>query len=111
MSRTETPRVLVVDDEPPICRSVEKILAKVDVRTRSALNGYAALTLMETESFDVVITDLKMSSMGGLEVLRRLQEGNPGRRGGRDDRLCQRRLGRGGHEIRGLRLPSQALHA
>jgi DNA-binding NtrC family response regulator len=77
MSRTETPRVLVVDDEPPICSSVEKILAKVDVRTRSALNGYAALTLMETESFDVVITDLKMSSMGGLEVLRRIQEGNP----------------------------------
>ncbi len=65
MSRTETPRVLVFYDEPPICRSVEKILAKVDVLTRSALNGYAALTLMETESFDVVITDLKMSSMGG----------------------------------------------
>jgi len=77
MSRIETPRVLVIDDEPPICRSVEKILAKVDVYTRSALNGYAALTLMETESFDVVITDLKMSSMGGLEVLRRIQEGNP----------------------------------
>jgi DNA-binding NtrC family response regulator len=77
MSRTETPRVLVVDDEPPICRSVEKILAKVDILSRSALNGYAALTLMETESFDVVITDLKMSSMGGLEVLRRLKEGNP----------------------------------
>jgi DNA-binding NtrC family response regulator len=77
MSRTETPRVLVVDDEPPICRSVEKILAKVDVLTRSALNGYAALTLMEAESFDVVVTDLKMSSMGGLEVLRRLKEENP----------------------------------
>ena len=77
MSRTETPRVLIVDDEPPICRSVEKILAKVDVLTRSALNGYAALTLVETESFDVVITDLKMSSMGGLEVLRRLKEANP----------------------------------
>jgi DNA-binding NtrC family response regulator len=77
MNRTQTPRVLVVDDEPPICRSIEKILAKLDVHTRSALNGYAALTLMETESFDVVITDLKMSSMGGLEVLSRVKQGNP----------------------------------
>jgi DNA-binding NtrC family response regulator len=76
MSLTETPRVLVVDDEATICRSVEKILAKMDVLTRSALNGYTALTLMDTESFDVVITDLKMSSMGGLEVLRRVKEGN-----------------------------------
>jgi len=77
MSQTETPRVLVIDDELPICRSVEKILAKVDVLARSAVDGYAALTLMGTESFDVILTDLKMSSMGGLEVLRRVQEGNP----------------------------------
>jgi DNA-binding NtrC family response regulator len=77
MSRTEPPRVLVVDDEPPICRSAEKILAKVGLLARSALNGYAALTLLENESFDVVITDLKMSSMGGLELLRRVKEGNP----------------------------------
>ncbi len=77
MTSSVPPKILVVDDEANICRSVEKILAKMQVLTRSALNGYAALTLIETESFDVVVTDLKMSSMGGLEVLRRVKEGNP----------------------------------
>ena len=78
MSRTDpTPRVLVVDDEAPICRSVEKILAKEGIATRSALDGTAALKIMEAESFDVVVTDLKMGSLGGLEVLRRVRETNP----------------------------------
>ena len=71
------PRVLVVDDEAPICRSVEKILAKEGIATRSALDGTAALKIMEAESFDVVVTDLKMGSLGGLEVLRRVRETNP----------------------------------
>jgi DNA-binding NtrC family response regulator len=71
------PCVLVVDDEAPICRSVEKILAKEGIATRSALDGTAALKIMEAESFDVVVTDLKMGSLGGLEVLRRVRETNP----------------------------------
>jgi DNA-binding NtrC family response regulator len=78
MSPTDIPpRVLVVDDEAPICRSVEKILAKEGITTRSALDGTAALQIMETDSFDVVVTDLKMGSLGGLEVLRRVKEKNP----------------------------------
>jgi DNA-binding NtrC family response regulator len=77
MSPTGNPRVLVVDDEAAICRSIEKILVKEGIATRSALDGTAALKIMDTEPFDVVITDLKMGSLGGLEVLRRVKEANP----------------------------------
>lgn len=67
-------RVLVIDDELNICQRCLKVLSKMDLDVRYALSGYDALNLMKEEPFDVVITDLKMSSMGGMEVLRRVRE-------------------------------------
>jgi DNA-binding NtrC family response regulator len=73
----DIPRVLVVDDELNICQSCTKILAKMNCEVEYALNGYDALKMMETEPFDIIITDLKMSSLGGMEVLRRVKEAYP----------------------------------
>jgi len=70
-------KVLIIDDEQKICSSCVKILSKMDLDTSYALNGYEALKLMKTDAFAVVVTDLKMSSMGGLEVLRRVKEVSP----------------------------------
>jgi DNA-binding NtrC family response regulator len=78
MTPTAPPKILVVDDEVNICRSVEKILNKVGIQVRTALNGQDALTLLAAEPFDAVLTDLKMSRLGGMEVLRRAKELNPG---------------------------------
>jgi DNA-binding NtrC family response regulator len=77
MNPVDHPRILVVDDEINICRSVEKILSKIGLRVRTAVNGQDALRLLESEPFDVVLTDLKMSRLGGMEVLRRVKELNP----------------------------------
>jgi DNA-binding NtrC family response regulator len=77
MMRVAAPTILVVDDEINICRSVEKVLAKVGIRVRSALNGEEALGMLASERFDAVLTDLKMSRLGGMEVLRRVKEMNP----------------------------------
>jgi DNA-binding NtrC family response regulator len=74
MKSAHTPKILVVDDEINICRSVEKILTKSGLLVRTALNGQEALSLLETEPFDAVLTDLKMSRLGGMEVLRRAKE-------------------------------------
>lgn len=74
---SEISRILIVDDEPPICQSCVKILSKSDCEVSYALNGYDALKLMDAEPFDIVITDLKMSSLGGMEVLRRVKEAYP----------------------------------
>lgn len=71
------PRILVVDDEINICRSCIKVLTKLDYEVDYALNGYDALKMMDSEPFDIVITDLKMSSLGGMEVLRRVKDACP----------------------------------
>jgi DNA-binding NtrC family response regulator len=78
MTLPASPKILVVDDEINICRSVEKILSRAGIRVRSALNGEEALRLLAAEAFDAVLTDLKMSRLGGMEVLRRAKELNPG---------------------------------
>ena len=73
----DAPRILIVDDEINICRNCEKILSKMDCEVSIAQNGQEALSLIEAEPFDVVVTDLKMSRMGGMEVLRRVMEKDP----------------------------------
>ncbi|MGD8520250.1 MAG: sigma-54 dependent transcriptional regulator [Desulfobacterales bacterium] len=70
-------RILVVDDELNICQSCIKILSKLNYEVDYALNGYDALKMMQAEPFDIIITDLKMSSLGGMEVLRRVKETYP----------------------------------
>ena len=68
------PRVLIVDDEEKICLNCVKILSRMDIAVEYALNGYDAFKLLDVEPYDVVITDLKMSRLGGMEVLRRVKE-------------------------------------
>jgi DNA-binding NtrC family response regulator len=71
------PRILVIDDEPAICQNCLKILSKIECEAEYALNGYDALRMMEADPFDLIITDLKMSSLGGMEVLSRVKEAFP----------------------------------
>ncbi len=72
-----SPRVLIVDDEINICKTCVKILARMDYAAEYAVNGHEAVKRLEETTFDVVITDLKMSSLGGMEVLRRVKEMSP----------------------------------
>ena len=74
---TEDHRILVIDDEVNICTRCIKILTKTGYEARYALDGYEALNMVEESPFDVIITDLKMSSMGGMEVLRRVKDVHP----------------------------------
>jgi DNA-binding NtrC family response regulator len=71
------PLILIIDDEPAICRNCVKILSKMDYDVRYALSGHEALKMVEDTVFDVVVTDLKMSNVGGMEVLRRLKASFP----------------------------------
>lgn len=68
------PHILIIDDELPICRNCVKILSSLTNTVDYALNGYDALKMMDGKRFDVVITDLKMSRLGGMEVLSRIKE-------------------------------------
>ena len=71
------PKILIVDDEPNICQSCLKILSKQDYTVRYALNGYDALKRMEEDPADVIVTDLKMSRLGGMELLSRVKDTYP----------------------------------
>ena len=77
MTSANAPRVLVVDDEPSICRSCEKILAREGYEVRTVLTGAEALDLLGREPFDLVFTDLKMAEMGGMELLEALRSQYP----------------------------------
>jgi len=74
---TRRPGILIVDDEPNICQSCVKILSKQDYEVQFALNGFDALKMMEDVRFDVIVTDLKMSHLGGMELLSRVKEFYP----------------------------------
>lgn len=70
---TDRRRVLVVDDEEVVLASVEKLLGKEDMTVDKVADAESALRLLRESSFDVVITDLMMPRIDGLELLRRIR--------------------------------------
>ncbi|MFH2063953.1 MAG: response regulator [Pseudomonadota bacterium] len=63
-------RIMVVDDEVGICRNVEKILKKNNYEIVQARNAQEALEKMAKESFSLLISDIVMPGMNGLELLK-----------------------------------------
>jgi DNA-binding NtrC family response regulator len=57
--------VLIVDDEPSICRALEIALARAGLNATVAESGDVALTKLRTEQFDAMICDLRMPDMRG----------------------------------------------
>ena len=64
-------RILVVDDERDICRALDFLLSREGYKVATAYSGQDALKKIEAEEFDLVITDLKMEGLSGMEVLER----------------------------------------
>jgi DNA-binding NtrC family response regulator len=71
-------RVLVVDDERPQRDILQTILQAEGYETLSAGNGRQALQVVGSQPVDVVLTDLKMPDMNGLELLAELLRSQPG---------------------------------
>jgi DNA-binding NtrC family response regulator len=63
-------RILVVDDEMIVCESCKRILDEEGYEVETALSGKEAFDKMKTTPFDIVITDLKMPGIDGMEVLK-----------------------------------------
>ena len=70
-------KMLVVDDEKMARMNLEHVLTKEGYQIRTASSGVEALALLEKESFDVILTDLKMEKVDGMEVLERAKQINP----------------------------------
>ncbi len=63
-------RILVVDDEEQICRVIQKILSQEGYDVLTALGGEEALKHLKETFVDLILVDLKMPTMDGLELLR-----------------------------------------
>jgi two-component system response regulator PilR (NtrC family) len=66
-------RILLVEDEVNMARTLAKILERKGHTVATAANGEEALALLAAERFHVVVTDLNMPVMDGMQLLRRLQ--------------------------------------
>lgn len=73
MFMSENQRILVVDDEPQIARVMRRILSAQRYEVRVAADGEAALELFHDWPPDLVITDLQMPNVDGMELCRRLR--------------------------------------
>ncbi len=62
--------LLVVDDEPGITESLAKIFAREDIAVLTAASGEEALAALQRQPVDVVLTDLRMARLSGLDLLR-----------------------------------------
>jgi two-component system, NtrC family, nitrogen regulation response regulator NtrX len=73
----EKPQILITDDEKSIRNILRDILEFEKYRVLEAENGEEALKLTESEKIDLVILDIKMKGMDGIEVLSKLKEKRP----------------------------------
>jgi len=71
------PSILIVDDEPTIIHSLTGLLIDDGFEVISASNGYGALKLIESESPDLVLLDIWMPGMDGIETLKEIKKNNP----------------------------------
>ena len=70
-------KVLVVDDEQTICDILEQLLETEACEVVVASSGIDALTILNREDFDLIISDIVMPGMDGLEVLRKAKHIRP----------------------------------
>jgi two-component system response regulator HydG len=70
-------RVLVVDDDEPHAEAVAESLKRVGYECVVATSGREGLRMIEEQSFDIVITDLIMDGVGGLEILNKAKRELP----------------------------------
>jgi DNA-binding NtrC family response regulator len=67
-------RILIIDDEEIVRASCSRLLLPEGYSVKTAHNARSGLALLETHSVDLVLTDLKMPDMDGIEVLRNIKE-------------------------------------
>ncbi|MDP2756669.1 MAG: response regulator [Desulfurivibrionaceae bacterium] len=76
MSETNM-RLLVVDDEPIVGKRLKQVFGKIGFEIETYTDSAAALAAIAEKPFDIVVTDLKMEGIDGIEVLKRVRAMNP----------------------------------
>jgi len=71
------PSVLIVDDEPSILQTLSGLLSDEGFEVSTAVNGYEALKIIDAESPDLVLLDIWMPGIDGIETLQEIKKSNP----------------------------------
>ncbi|MBN2012203.1 response regulator [candidate division KSB1 bacterium] len=74
---SQTPNILVIDDEQIICFSVKQTLEQEGMKVDSAENGIIGLARLQEKNYDMVLIDLMMPQMSGLDVLDAVRKFDP----------------------------------
>jgi len=75
--QTDTQNVLIVDDETVVRNGIGRALERKGLRTRQAANGREALELLDNQPFDLVLLDIRMPDMDGIQVLKEIRANHP----------------------------------
>jgi len=67
------PHILIVDDAPLFLLLISKLLAGAGYEVTSAKNGKEALQILQTRSFDLILSDMNMEPINGMELLREVK--------------------------------------
>jgi len=71
------PSILIVDDEPSILKTLSGLLLDEGFEVSCASNGYEALKMLNTESHDLVLLDIWMPGISGIETLKEIKKESP----------------------------------
>ena len=77
---TKADRILVVDDEPNICRLLQRYLSRLGYEVETAGSVPDALELLSRTAYDLVLTDLRLPGPSGLDLLGEVRSRSPGTR-------------------------------
>lgn len=69
--------VLIVDDEKTLCRSLSEYFRELGCRADTAFNGFLAMEILKKKNYDLILLDLKMPVMGGIELYQYLVTERP----------------------------------
>jgi len=66
-------KVLIVDDDPAVCKLLEKVMHSNDLETSVADSGLTALNQLKNHTYDMILMDVMLGDMEGFEVIKRLR--------------------------------------
>jgi CheY-like chemotaxis protein len=69
-----TKKILLIDDDRLILMTLKRLLTKEGYIVTTALSGQGALRRMEEDGFDLIISDIKMPQMDGVETIKKIRE-------------------------------------
>ncbi len=75
-SSAESIQVLIVDDDPRICKSLQQILTTAGLSSAYAVGGFAALRALDQQDYQLILLDLNMPNIDGLDVINHINDNN-----------------------------------